>query len=67
MLTAIPPEERTIRPDGLPLAILVISSVFLVLSLIAVALRTYTRLAKKNLGLDDVFIIVGTVSNIQAL
>jgi hypothetical protein len=62
MSAAIHSDKRIIQPNGLPLATLAISIVFLVLSLVAVSLRTYTRLAKKNLGLDDVFIVLGTVS-----
>ncbi|KAF2845047.1 hypothetical protein T440DRAFT_523023 [Plenodomus tracheiphilus IPT5] len=58
---AIDPSERLIKPDGLPLAILIISSVFWVLSATTVSLRTYTRLVKGTCGLDDAFIIVGTV------
>jgi hypothetical protein len=65
MSAAIPEDKRLIQPNGLPLAILVISIAFFVLSLFAVSLRTYTRLATKKLGLDDVFIIVGTVSYLR--
>lgn len=57
---AINPNQTFIQPDGLPLAILIISSIFWLLSAITVSLRTYTRLVKGIFGLDDAFIIVGT-------
>ena len=48
-------------PEGLPLAIIVISFIFLGLSLVAVGLRTYIRLKKQTFGLDDAFMAIGTV------
>lgn len=57
----VDPAARIIAPDGLPLTIIVISSVFLGLSIIAVSLRTYVRLAKGTFGLDDAFVGAGTV------
>ncbi|KAI8933401.1 hypothetical protein NX059_010016 [Plenodomus lindquistii] len=58
---AIDLSETIIAPDGLPLAILIISSVFWIFSAITVSLRTYTRLVKETFGLDDAFIIAGTI------
>ena len=67
MSTAVDPTARTIPLDGLPLAILTISCVFLGLSIIAVSLRTYARLASNIFGFDDAFIILGTVSLLQGI
>jgi hypothetical protein len=62
MSTAIPSDARFIQPTGLPLAILIISCVFWILSVIGVSARTYTRIVTRALGVDDAFIIFGTVS-----
>jgi hypothetical protein len=58
----VDPTLRWIKPDGLPLAILVLSCMFLGLSLIAVSLRSYIRIVKGAFGLDDWFMVAGTVS-----
>ena len=57
----IDPSARLIVPEGLPLVIIVISSIFLGLSLFTVSLRTYIRLKKGTFGLDDAFMTIGTV------
>ncbi|KAH7398962.1 cytochrome P450 [Phaeosphaeria sp. MPI-PUGE-AT-0046c] len=57
----VDPNIRTITPDGLPLAILVLSSVFLGLSIITVSLRTYIRIVKGAFGLDDWFMCAGCI------
>ena len=57
----VDPSARLIAPTGLPLAIIVISFIFLGLSLVAVSLRTYIRLRKRIFGLDDAFMAIGTV------
>lgn len=56
------PSDRIIPLDGLPQAILAISCVFLGLSICTVALRTYTRIKRATFGLDDAFVVIGTVS-----
>lgn len=61
MTTAVDPDATIINPDGLPLAIVLLSSIFLGLSVITVSLRAYTRLTKGTFGLDDAFIVAGTV------
>lgn len=58
----VDPNARLIQPDGFPLAILTISCVFLGLSILTVSLRTYTRIARGIFGLDDGFVLAGTVS-----
>lgn len=57
----VDPSARLILPSGLPLAIIIISYIFLALSLVAVSLRTYIRLKKRTFGLDDAFMAIGTV------
>ncbi|KAF2829888.1 cytochrome P450 [Ophiobolus disseminans] len=58
---AVDPTVRTSPTDGLPLAIVALSTIFLSLSVITVALRTYIRLKKGTFGIDDGFMIVGCV------
>lgn len=53
---------RFLWPAGLALALLVVSIVCLVVSAIAVALRTYLRLIDNVFGIDDALIIGGLVS-----
>jgi hypothetical protein len=60
----VDPTIRSIKPDGLPLAILVLSCVFLGLSIMAVSARTYIRIAKGAFGLDDKFMVAGCVSSL---
>ncbi|KAI4714358.1 hypothetical protein J4E89_000037 [Alternaria sp. Ai002NY15] len=60
----VDPSARLIAPDGLPLAIIVISSIFFALSIVTVALRTYIRIKKRIFGLEDAFMVVGTIAYI---
>lgn len=62
MAIAIDTGATILPPDGFPLAIVVLSSIFLGLSVITVSLRAYTRVKKGTFGLDDAFIVTGTVS-----
>ncbi|KAF1916849.1 hypothetical protein BDU57DRAFT_595411 [Ampelomyces quisqualis] len=55
----VDPSLKTITPDGLPLAIIVLSTIFLGLSIITVSLRTYIRIKKGTFGLDDCFMVAG--------
>ena len=57
----VDPSARLLTPEGLPLAIIAISCIFLGLSLITVSLRTYIRYTKGIFGLDDAFMVIGTV------
>ncbi|KAF9697967.1 hypothetical protein EKO04_004225 [Ascochyta lentis] len=57
----VDPSARLMTPDGLPLAVIVISVIFLGLSLVTVSLRTYIRLKKRTYGLDDAFMTIGTI------
>jgi hypothetical protein len=58
----VDPSARLIALDGLPLAIVVISLIFFVASIVTVSLRTYIRLKKGIFGLEDTFMVIGTVS-----
>jgi hypothetical protein len=58
----VDPSARLISPDGLPLAIIIISSIFFAASIITVTLRTYIRLKMGIFGLEDTFMVIGTVS-----
>lgn len=57
----VDPSARLITPDGLPLAIIAISSIFFMLSVVTVALRTFIRIKKRIFGLEDTFMVIGTV------
>lgn len=61
----VDPSARSIALDGLPLAIVVISLIFFIASIITVSLRTYIRLKKGIFGLEDTFMVIGTVSEVS--
>lgn len=63
--TTIDPDLRMLPPTGLPLAIIIISCVFLVFSVICVGLRTRIRLVERTFGLDDGLMAAGTVWDIS--
>ncbi|KAJ4311534.1 hypothetical protein N0V94_007906 [Neodidymelliopsis sp. IMI 364377] len=63
----VDPSLRLITPDGLPLAIIIISCIFLGMSLVTVSLRTYIRLKKRTFGVDDAFMVVGTIVYIPVI
>ena len=63
----VDPNARIIAPDGFPLAIIIISCVFLGFSIFAVSLRTYVRLAKGTFGLDDAFMAGGAVRPVYCI
>lgn len=67
METLVDPDARIIAPDGLPLSIIIISCIFLGLSIVSVCLRTYVRLAKGTFGLDDAFMASGSVRPVYRL
>ncbi|TDZ16400.1 Satratoxin biosynthesis SC1 cluster protein 4 [Colletotrichum orbiculare MAFF 240422] len=60
--TTVDPDLRILPPENLPLAIIVISCIFVVFSVICVGLRTRVRLAEGTFGLDDALMAAGTVS-----
>ncbi|CRK24752.1 hypothetical protein BN1723_013378 [Verticillium longisporum] len=57
----VDPNLRSLTPVHLPLAIIVVSSIFLFLSIIAVGLRTYVRITDRVFGLDDGLMAAGAV------
>ncbi|KXH63295.1 hypothetical protein CSAL01_13158 [Colletotrichum salicis] len=59
--TNLDPDLRILEPEHLPLAIIVISSIFLVISVICVGVRTSVRLIEGTFGLDDGLMLAGTV------
>lgn len=61
MSTTVDPDLRILEPQGLPLAIIIVSSIFLVISVLCVGLRTRVRLVEGTFGLDDGLMLAGTV------
>ncbi|KAJ0159760.1 hypothetical protein CTA2_9154 [Colletotrichum tanaceti] len=61
MSTTVDPDLRILEPHGLPLAIIIVSSVFLVISVLCVGLRTRVRLVEGTFGLDDGLMLAGTI------
>lgn len=59
--SGVDPSARLITPDGLPLAIIAISSIFFMLSAVTVALRTFIRIKKRIFGMEDTFMVIGMV------
>ena len=58
MADAIP---QFVQPEGLALGIIIVSLIFLIISLISVAIRIYIRQDEHTLGLDDWLMVGGTV------
>jgi len=67
MESTVDPSITSMRLNGLPLAIFVLSTIFWILSIITVGLRTYARVWKHIFGLDDIFIVAGTVRSLHAI
>ncbi|KAL5118193.1 hypothetical protein ACEQ8H_003865 [Pleosporales sp. CAS-2024a] len=61
-VSTVDPTATFIKPNGLPLAILVLSVIFLALSIITVSLRSYIRVVKGAFGLDDWCMVVGCIA-----
>ncbi|OHF00977.1 hypothetical protein CORC01_03805 [Colletotrichum orchidophilum] len=59
--TTVDPDLRILEPEHLPLAIIIISSIFLVISVLCVGVRTRVRLVEGTFGLDDGLVLAGTV------
>jgi hypothetical protein len=64
---AVDPAARLIVPTGLPLAIIIISSIFFAVSIVTVTLRTFIRLRRGLFGWEDAFMALGTVRLISTL
>lgn len=63
MTDAVTPDARSVRPEGVALAIMVVSPTFLVLSVLAVAIRASVRLVDGTFAVDDCLLIGGLVSS----
>lgn len=57
----VDPNARYVPLEGLSMAIVVISTICVVFSILAVGLRTYARLADGLFGTDDGLVLFGTV------
>lgn len=56
------PPPNYVNPPRRPPGIQIVSSIFIVLITVSLALRLYTRMRiSMNLGIDDVFAIIATV------
>lgn len=60
-LVMVDPRDRTLPLKDLPLAIVIISSVFYILSAALVLVRCMSRLAGRVFGWDDGLMAAGTV------
>jgi hypothetical protein len=58
----VDPSARYVRLQGLSLAIVVISIICVIFSILAVGGRTYARVKDRLFGLDDGLVLFGTVS-----
>lgn len=63
MADAVSPDARSVAPEGVALAIMVVSPTFLALSVLAVAARAYVRLTDGTFAVDDCLLIGGLVSS----
>ncbi|KAH6656058.1 hypothetical protein BKA67DRAFT_254673 [Truncatella angustata] len=61
-MAEVDPNARYVPLEGLSMAIVVVSSICLVFSVAAVALRTYARLQDRLYGIDDSLVAFGTVA-----
>ncbi|KAK1988214.1 hypothetical protein LZ30DRAFT_700019 [Colletotrichum cereale] len=61
MSATVDPNLRYLEPQGLPLAIIIISAIFLVISVLCVGIRTCVRLAEGTFGVDDGLMLAGTI------
>ena len=64
MADAVP---QFVQPEGLALGIIVVSLIFLILSLISVGIRVYVRQDEETLGFDDWLMVGGTVRTFCSL
>ncbi|ROW07897.1 hypothetical protein VMCG_03517 [Cytospora schulzeri] len=64
MADVVSPDARSVAPEGVALAIMVVSPMFLGLSVLAVAARAYVRLTDGTFSVDDCLLIGGLISYI---
>ncbi|KAL6703425.1 hypothetical protein ACN47E_009684 [Coniothyrium glycines] len=60
MSSIVDSSARLIHPNGLTLIMLILSCIFLGLSIVTVSMRTIARFRKGTFGWDDAFMIIGT-------
>lgn len=56
------PSARLVQPEGIALAIVVVSPIFLFFSISAVAARIYVRVTEKVTSIDD-YLLLGSLVN----
>lgn len=66
-MAAMDPNARYVPLEGLSMGIVVVSSICVLLSVLAVGLRTYARLRDRLFGFDDGLVLFGTVGKLSAL
>lgn len=62
MAGSVDPSARLVQPEGVALAIVVVSPIFLFLSILAVAARMYVRVREKVTSIDDYLLLGSLVS-----
>lgn len=63
MAGSVDPAARTVQPEGVALAIVVVSPIFLFFSILAVAARIYVRVTENVTSIDDYLLLGSLVSN----
>lgn len=63
MADSVDPSARLVQPEGVALAIIVVSSIFLFFSILAVAARICVRITEKVTSIDDYLLLGSLVSN----
>lgn len=67
MAGSVDPTARFVKPEGVALAIVVISPIFLFFSVLSVAARIYVRATEKVTSIDDYLLLGSLVSTIALL
>ncbi|ROW14223.1 hypothetical protein VPNG_04225 [Cytospora leucostoma] len=62
MAASVDPNARYVAPEGVALAIVIVSPTFLALSYLAVVTRAYVRITEKTFSIDDILLIGGLFS-----
>lgn len=63
MADSVDPNARYVAPEGVALAIFIVSPTFLALSYLTVVTRAYVRITEKAFNIDDMLLIAGLVSS----
>lgn len=62
MAGSVDPNARLVQPEGVALAIVVVSPIFLFFSILAVAARIYVRVTENMTSIDDYLLLGSLVS-----